>query len=124
MHTTRPYYLNLIRIRLPIGGWVSILHRVSGALLSLAVPLLLYGLMLSLRSAEDYAEVIGFLGDGPGLVLLLGAVWSTLHHFLAGLRHLGLDLGWGESRVRARQTAAVTLLVAVVLTLGLAYRMV
>ncbi|TCS68607.1 succinate dehydrogenase subunit C [Sulfuritortus calidifontis] len=112
----RPYYLNLLQIRLPVGGWVSILHRASGALLSLLVPALLYGLMLSLRSAEDFARVQAWLGGGLGWLLALLVSWALLHHFLAGLRHLGFDFGWGEDRLRARQTAWLALGLALALT--------
>lgn len=116
MPKPRPYFLNLIQIRLPIGGWVSILHRVSGAALSLAVPGLLYAWMLSLRSPEDYSAVTGFLSGWFGFPILLGVVWATLHHLLAGLRHLGFDIGWGEGRERARLTAWIVLFAALGLT--------
>lgn len=112
----RPYYLNLLQIRLPVGGWVSILHRASGALLSLLVPALLYGLMLSLQSPEGFGQVRGFLGGGIGWLLALLVSWALLHHFLAGLRHLGFDFGWGEDRLRARQTAWLALGLALALT--------
>lgn len=112
----RPFYLNLIRIRLPIGGWVSIMHRGSGVLLSLATPLLLYLFMLSLRSPEDYARVQGWLHDGIGPLLGAGVAWAVIHHLLAGLRHLGFDVGWGEARLTARRSAWLVLLLA----LGLA----
>ncbi|NWG87461.1 MAG: succinate dehydrogenase, cytochrome b556 subunit [Hydrogenophilaceae bacterium] len=118
----RPYYLNLLQIRLPIGGWVSILHRASGALLSLLVPALLYGLMLSLQSPEGFGQVRDFLGGGIGWLLALLVSWALLHHFLAGLRHLGFDLGWGEGRLRARQTAWLVLALALVLTALIAAR--
>ena len=118
----RPYYLNLLQIRLPIGGWVSILHRATGALLSLLVPALLYGLMRSLESPEGFAEVSGLLSSGIGWLLALLLVWAVLHHLLAGLRHLSLDMGWGKARERARQTAWLTLALAVVLTLLIAAR--
>jgi succinate dehydrogenase / fumarate reductase cytochrome b subunit len=116
----RPYYLNLLQIRLPIGGWVSILHRASGALLSILVPALLYGLMLSLQSPQGFGQVRDFLGGGLGWLLALLAIWALLHHFLAGLRHLGFDFGWGEGRVRARQTAWLTLGLALGLTVLIA----
>jgi len=109
----RPFFLNLMAIRLPIGGVVSILHRASGALLSLAVPCLLYALMLSLRSPEDYAGVRAFFSGGLGWLISLGLIWALLHHFLAGLRHLGFDFGLGESRQTARRSAWLTLVVAV-----------
>ena len=66
MQTPRPFYLNLIRIRLPIGGWVSILHRATGVLLSLAAPLLIYALTLSLRSPEDFEPDRRPLVRSPG----------------------------------------------------------
>ncbi len=120
MVKSRPYYLNLAQLRLPIGGWVSILHRVSGAMLSLTAPVLLYGFMLSLRSPQDFETVKGFLASGLGLLVLLGLGWATLHHFFAGLRHLGFDLGWGEERLRARQTAILVLVLGAGLTALLA----
>lgn len=118
----RPYFLNLLQIRLPIGGWVSILHRASGALLSLLVPVLLYGLMCSFESPEGFAEVSGFLSGGIGWFIALLVSWAVLHHLFAGLRHLALDIGWGKARERARQTAWLTLVLAIALTLLLAAR--
>lgn len=109
----RPFFLNLMAIRLPIGGVVSILHRASGAFLSLAVPCLLYTLMLSLRSPESFDRVRDFFSGGLGWLIGLGALWALLHHFLAGLRHLGFDFGLGESKVAARKTAWITLLLAI-----------
>lgn len=114
----RPFYLDLRGIHLPIGGWVSILHRVSGALLALATPLLLYAFMLSLESAQGYARVVGFFASAPGFLLALGLVWASLHHFLAGLRHLALDLGWGKEKRPARMSAFASLALALLLTLA------
>ncbi len=116
----RPFYLNLIEIRLPIGGWVSILHRVSGAGLSLAAPGLLYLFMLSLRSEADHAAVTGFLTGGIGFLLVVGLIWAVLHHLFAGLRHLGLDLGKGEAKSWARRSARGVLVAALGLTAVLA----
>ena len=116
MKPSRPYFLDLAAIRLPIGGMVSILHRASGAILSLAVPCLLYSLMLSLRSAEDFQRVSGWFGGFLGWVVSMGLIWALLHHLLAGLRHLGLDLGWGEAKEAARKSAWFSLLAAAGLT--------
>jgi succinate dehydrogenase / fumarate reductase cytochrome b subunit len=117
----RPFFLNLLAIRLPIGGVVSILHRASGAFLSLAIPCLLYTLMLSLRSPEDFAAVRAFFSGGLGWLIGLGTLWALLHHFLAGLRHLGFDFGLGESKALARKTAWLALgtAIAVVGLIGL-----
>jgi succinate dehydrogenase / fumarate reductase cytochrome b subunit len=113
MHRQRPFFLDLLAIRLPIGGVVSIIHRASGAFLSLAVPCLLYTLMLSLRSPEDFARVQAFFDGGLGWLIGLGTLWALLHHFFAGLRHLGFDIGWGEEKMRARLTAKLAMVVAI-----------
>lgn len=105
MTPARPFYLDLMRIKLPIGGFVSILHRVTGAVLCLAVPGVVYAWMRSLRSPEDFDAVTRLLGSGLGWLLGLGLLWALLHHFFAGLRHLGFDLGWGEDKATARATA-------------------
>lgn len=97
--------LSLRSFRMPIGAWVSILHRASGAMLALSIPGLLYALMLSLRSEADFERLLAFFDGGLGRLMLAGLLWASLHHMLAGLRHLGLDLGWGVQRLRARQTA-------------------
>lgn len=112
----RPFYLNLLRIRLPVGGLVSILHRASGALLSLAIPALLYAFMLSLRSAEDFRRLGEFFGGFFGWLLAVVLTWALLHHFLAGLRHLGFDIGLGEAKAAARLSARVCLLAAILIT--------
>ncbi|HNQ03710.1 MAG TPA: succinate dehydrogenase, cytochrome b556 subunit [Thiobacillaceae bacterium] len=109
MQPKRPFFLNLLVFRQPIGAVASILHRASGALLSLAVPALLYAWMLSLRSAEDFARLSAWLDGGPGRFLILAGGWALGHHFLAGLRHLGFDLGWGETRQAARRSAWLSL---------------
>lgn len=112
MQPPRPSFLNLLAIRLPIGGIASILHRGSGVLLALAIPALLYGLMLSLRSPEDFRRLSDWAGGSLGKLLILVGVWALAHHFLAGLRHLGFDLGWGETRNTSRLTAWLSIVLA------------
>ena len=119
--TQRPYFLNLLRIWLPIGGVVSILHRASGALLSLAVPFLLYALSLSLQSVEGFARVQVFFAGGFGWLLMSLLAWAGLQHFLAGLRHLGFDFGYGERLAAARRTAWGTLVLAALAAVGIAF---
>lgn len=115
----RVFYLNLLQIWLPIGGYVSILHRASGVLLGLSIPGLLWMWSVSLGSAEGFASVQAMLRGGFGLLLGCVLLWAFLHHLLAGLRHLGFDLGWGESRLAARRSAWLTLFLSVVILLGL-----
>lgn len=112
MKPARPYFLDLAAIRLPIGGMVSILHRAGGAVLALAIPFLLYSLMLSLRSPEDFQRVTDWFSGFFGWVVSMGLIWALLHHFFAGLRHLGFDLGWGEDKLVARKSAWISLLAA------------
>ena len=120
MKPERPYFLDLAAIRLPIGGMVSILHRASGAALALTIPCLLYTLMLSLRSPADFQRLAGWFGGFFGWALSLGVTWALLHHFLAGLRHLGFDLGLGEDKETARKTAWASLLAAAAATAAIA----
>lgn len=115
MNRQRPFFLDLPAIRLPIGGVVSIMHRASGAVLSLLIPALLYLLMLSLRSPDSFAKVQDFLAGGIGWLFGLGLLWALLHHLFAGLRHLGFDIGWGEEKLRARFTAKLALIAALAL---------
>jgi succinate dehydrogenase / fumarate reductase, cytochrome b subunit len=105
----RPVYLNLFLIRLPVAGVVSILHRVSGVALVLFLPLTLLALQRSLQSAEDYQAVVDGLSMLPVRVLLLLLVAAFAHHFLAGIRHLLLDIDIGITRGQARLSAWLVL---------------
>jgi succinate dehydrogenase / fumarate reductase, cytochrome b subunit len=116
--TTRPKNLDLLGIRLPIPGWVSILHRVSGAALFLfGIPLLLWVLSLSLASPEGFASLGGWLRQPVVKLLAIGFIWAYLHHFFAGLRFLALDLDWGIGLAAARASAKLVLVVSLALTL-------
>jgi succinate dehydrogenase / fumarate reductase cytochrome b subunit len=103
--TARPTYLNLLTIRQPVTAVLSILHRLSGVLLFLTIPALIYWLGLSVRSAEGYAEAMALLRHPwveTGAILL---VWALTHHLLAGIRFLLLDLDIGLSLRTARGSA-------------------
>ena len=102
----RPVYLNLVAIRLPLPGIVSILHRVSGAAaVPVRIPLLLAGVGASLASAESFAALKAASRPirSPSSCCS-GFAWAYLHHFCAGIRYLLLDLHIGD---RARAGAAV-----------------
>jgi len=81
---TRPKNLNLFTIRLPINALVSILHRASGCLLFLILPLLLLLVQLSLSSAEHYQTVVDILHSPFIKLMLLGLAWAFFHHFFCG----------------------------------------
>lgn len=118
MGKPRPKNLNLMTIRLPLPALVSILHRVSGLMLFLLLPVLLLGLQCSLDSAEHF-ERIGALAAHPlAKLLFLGGLWAFLHHFLAGLRHLAMDVHWGMELATARFTSKLVLAAGVLLTIA------
>lgn len=120
----RPVYLNLFAIRQPLPAIVSILHRVSGALLFLfGIPILLAGVDSSLNSADTYAGLKSVLAHPLAKLVVLGLTWAYFHHLLAGLRHLLHDIGVGGSLKATRQYAALVMALAIVLTLLVAVRL-
>lgn len=114
---TRPKHLDLARIRLPLPGFVSILHRISGAALFLCLPFLLYLLQLSLGPPESFAAFQAIVGHPLSKLVLLGLLWALLHHLCAGIRFLALDLHLGIALKEARASSAAVLAVSLVLTL-------
>lgn len=120
---TRPVYLDLLRIHLPLPGWVSILHRVSGALLFLALPFGVWALSLSLSSEAGFLRMADWMTHPLIKLLLLLAVWAFTHHLFAGLRHLALDVHWGVSLKRARQSSLAVMLATALVTLFAAWRL-
>lgn len=119
MSKARPKHLNLFQIRQPAPAIVSILHRISGAVLFLFLWLFLQGLERSLASPESFADVKATLSHPLVKLIALGFVWACLHHTLAGIRHLGLDLRLGIDLPKARATAFAVLILSFGLTLVL-----
>jgi len=121
---SRPVYLNLVAIRLPVPGIVSILHRVSGAVLFLfALPLLLWAVQASLASAESFAALKAFLAHPLAKLVTIGFVWAYLHHFCAGIRYLLIDVHVGDDLAPARRSSVLVLVVSLLLTLFVAVRL-
>ena len=120
----RPVYLNLVRIRLPLPGIVSFLHRVSGAALFLfGIPAALLALQMSIESADGFASVQAMLLHPLAKLALLGLLWAYLHHFFAGIRYLLIDLHIGDDLAPARQSSVVVLAASLALTLIIAVRL-
>lgn len=120
----RPVYLDLPRIRLPLPGIVSILHRVSGALLFVAgIPLLLAGVAGSLASPEAYADLKAGFAHPVAKLVLIGFVWAYVHHFCAGIRYLLLDLHRGIELEPARRSSVIVLVFSVALTMIVGVRL-
>ena len=116
MPVSRPKHLNLMQIRMPLPAFVSILHRVSGAVLFLVLPLLLCLLSSSLESSRSFSVFKQWIANPCVKIVLLGVLWAYLHHFCAGIRHLALDLHIGIDLETARATSYAVLGVSLVLT--------
>ncbi len=119
----RPKHLNLVVIRLPVPGIVSIMHRVSGAVLFLMLPLLLWLFQASLRSPESFTAFHGVVSNPLMKLFLLALLWGYLHHLFAGVRHLFLDLHVGAELEMARASSIVVLVGAILLTLIVGVRL-
>ena len=113
--------------RLPVAGWVSILHRVSGVLMFVLLPFIIWMFDKSISSEYSFALFRKAFNVGLGFVpgwfiklVALGLIWAYLHHLIAGLRHLWMDVSHAAvTKEFGALSAQVTLVVSVLLTLGL-----
>jgi succinate dehydrogenase / fumarate reductase, cytochrome b subunit len=133
--TPRPVFRNIhitdIRTyRLPPAGIVSILHRVSGAMMFLLLPFVVWLFDVSLTSEMSYERFtsafvagIGFLPGWFVKLVVLGLIWAYLHHFIAGVRHLWMDATHSVSKAQGHSSAIVTLAASAVLTVVLAAKL-
>ncbi|MFM8510915.1 MAG: succinate dehydrogenase, cytochrome b556 subunit [Betaproteobacteria bacterium] len=127
----RPTYRNIhitqiLQYRLPPAGIVSILHRVSGAVMFLLLPFIVWLLDVSLSSEISYEQFTAAFGVGIGFVpgwlvklVVLALIWAYLHHFIAGVRHLWMDMTHSVTKEQGHSSAIVTLVSSVVLTVAL-----
>lgn len=112
-----PIYLNLFRIRFPVGAVTSIAHRISGVLLFLCFPLLVYLLDLSLQGPDGFAAAVSWLQSCWVRLASVAVAWSVIHHLLSGIRFLVIDTGVGVRLESARLTAWGVNISALLLTL-------
>lgn len=113
----RPKHLALNEIRLPLAGFASILHRISGAGLFLLLPLLIWLLQLSLGSTQGNAEMfVALTGNWIVKLILLGLLWAFLHHFCMGIRILLIDIHVGVEKQQAHNSAMAVMVVSLALT--------
>ncbi|MDJ0873422.1 MAG: succinate dehydrogenase, cytochrome b556 subunit [Gammaproteobacteria bacterium] len=101
----RPKYLNLLQIRLPVTGIVSIAHRLSGVLLVISIPAGIYLLQHSLGGPDEFSSLSGFFSSSAVRLVLLLIVMAVAYHLFAGIRFLLIDLGVGEHLPAARRGA-------------------
>ena len=118
----RPQFRNisvpqLMNYRLPLAAKLSILHRISGALLFLSLPLVLLPLFEnSVASPETFAAIHAWVSHPICKLVLLVLIWGYLHHFCAGIRYLTLDLHMGVNKESARKSAGIVFAVSLTLT--------
>lgn len=121
MNPKRPVNLDLTTMKLPVMAIASILHRLSGVVLFLLLPAMLYFLAVSLRSAESFVHVQQ-LFTVPYYQLLLWVFCAALvYHILAGIRHMIMDLGYGEGLQAGRSSATAVIVLAIILTIFLGF---
>jgi succinate dehydrogenase / fumarate reductase, cytochrome b subunit len=129
MTRTRPGTMRLVdavKYRLPLAGVVSILHRVSGVVMFLLLPFIIWLFDVSVSSEISYERFtaaftagIGWLPGWFMKLVALALIWSYLHHFIAGVRHLWMDATHSVSKQQGHSSAVVTLAASVLLTVVL-----
>jgi len=125
---TRPEFRNIHALRdlpnyrLPPAGWVSILHRVSGALMFLLLPFIIWMFDTSISSEYSFARFSSAFNNGlwplPAVLVklvTLALIWAYLHHLIAGMRHLYMDVNHAVSKEFGRSSALFTLALSLTL---------
>lgn len=112
--------------RLPVAGIVSILHRISGGLMFLLMPFIIWMFDTSISSEISFARFTAVFSHGAGVLpgwfmklVALALIWAFLHHLVAGLRHIRMDFTHQVSKEAGRSTAIATLVVSLGLTVAL-----
>ncbi|MSR12067.1 MAG: succinate dehydrogenase, cytochrome b556 subunit [Gammaproteobacteria bacterium] len=114
MKDTRPKNLNLFAIKWPLAAITSITHRISGIFIFIGVAILLYLLEVSLESAAGFDFVLELLAKPLVKLLVWAIVAGLLYHLIAGIKHLLMDFGIGESKQGSLRGAQLTILFAVI----------
>jgi succinate dehydrogenase / fumarate reductase cytochrome b subunit len=123
MNENRPKHLALHHIRFPLPAIISILHRVSGVLLFVSLPFLLWALQYSLRSIETFTMLSEMLQNPISKLSLVVVLWAFLHHFCAGIRYLAIDLNYGVKLTQARASSKWVVVVSLALTILIGARL-
>lgn len=114
MNSIRPKNLDLSTIELPLPAKASIIHRVSGFILFFAVAFMLSALAASLESAESFSGLMAAFDNGLVKFIAWGILSALGYHFVAGIKHLLMDMGIGETKESGRTGAMITLVAGVI----------
>lgn len=123
MNKNRPKHLALQHIKFPLPAMVSGMHRISGLLLFLVLPVLLWILQSSLHSIETSSTLAEVLQNPLSKLILTGILWAFLHHLCAGVRALTLDFDLGVKLAQARASAKWVYIVSLTLTVLIGVRL-
>lgn len=115
MKQQRPKNLNLFTIHFPIPAIVSILHRISGVILFLLIPFILWVLNFSLSSSANFDRLANFLSSPFVKIIIWLLLAAFIYHMIAGIRHLFMDMGVGETLKSGRMGAQLTIVISLII---------
>lgn len=115
VNSKRPVNLDLRTIQLPVTAYTSIAHRISGVILFLGIAVLMYALDLSLASEQGFEQVKSCLASPLAKLVSWGLLSALLYHLVAGVRHLIMDMGVGETLEGGKQGSKIVIAVSAVL---------
>lgn len=116
-------FADIAHYRMPVNAYVSIFHRISGVILFIFLPFILFILDKSLMSEISFNELKGFVSHWFVKLIILGLSWAYLHHFCAGLRHMLMDFHVGLDKSAARKTSITVFVISLLLTAGVAWKL-
>ena len=115
MNQQRPINLDLTKFSFPLPALTSITHRIAGVILFVGIIFLLCTLSGSLESAEGFAAAKQSMTTGFGSFITWGLLSALAFHFVAGIKHLFMDFGIGETKESGKVAAIITIILSVVL---------
>ena len=119
MNQKRPVNLDLATMKFPAMAIASLLHRISGIVLFLLLPFMLYCLGMSLSSPESFITLQTFVENAYCKLVLWAFTAALIYHLLAGIRHIMMDMGFGEELYQGRLSAVWVIVLSIILTIFL-----
>lgn len=117
MKDKRPINLDLASMRFPVMAIASIFHRISGIGIFVLLPVMMWYLNETLHSEESFKATKQLLSSPLHMVLIWAFLVSLGYHILAGIRHILMDIGWGEDLSSGRKSAATVIILAIILAI-------
>ena len=121
--TSRPVNLDLTTVRMPFTAVLSILHRITGVIIFIGMPILLWLFQQTLASPQGFNYVQELLASGFYRFAFFGLIWAFAYHIMAGLKHLAMDLGHAETPETAKVAAALVVIGNVLVLIFLGVRL-